>query len=361
MFYKPFDIIQRTYMKPINYQLTNNIVNNLIDLEKIISQINLTEIPEKTKKTLQENTSSQNIIHVAKIFGENITLKDAKKLSLGDLPKDKKNAFLLINNFRNVLEYVQSGSMNIHGLNTNTLIHINKILIYKWKETWEAKLRTTDLVDPDFDDWLIFKDDSIVILNIEKETKSTIDWVHVNWKNINPIIVSGVTIYRLMRIAPFIYLNKPTIIAITTLLLEFTGIGKNNFLSVPKIFNKYSDDFLPLWEKATSSMTGNITYWLEAFTKALQQELEEIYKSMKSELEKQEVEAKKKPFLYLNKRQLKILKYLQTIPHVKREEYVKMFNISPMTAYRDLLDLKKRKLIKPVGNGRSTFYTLSTK
>ena len=74
-----------------------------------------------------------------------------------------------------------------------------------------------------------------------------------------------------------------------------------------------------------------------------------------------EGESKKQPFLNLNKRQLKILKYLQKISQIKREEYVEIMEVSTMTAYRDLDELVKKGLLKVSGQGRSTRYILASK
>ena len=75
----------------------------------------------------------------------------------------------------------------------------------------------------------------------------------------------------------------------------------------------------------------------------------------------EEDKSSKKPFLDLNKRQLKILRYLQTIPTVKREDYVQMMDVSTMTAYRDLTELMEKKLVKLEGQGRGTKYMLSNR
>ena len=70
--------------------------------------------------------------------------------------------------------------------------------------------------------------------------------------------------------------------------------------------------------------------------------------------------AKKQPFLDLNPRQLKVLRYLQNVPYIKREDYCHMMDVSTMTAFRDVNDLVRKKLLKVEGQGRGTKYRLST-
>jgi ATP-dependent DNA helicase RecG len=65
--------------------------------------------------------------------------------------------------------------------------------------------------------------------------------------------------------------------------------------------------------------------------------------------------------LDLNERQVKLLTLLQQKVFIKRREYIKLFKVSPMTAYRDLNYLTEKSLVVVGGKGKSTTYTLATK
>ncbi len=60
----------------------------------------------------------------------------------------------------------------------------------------------------------------------------------------------------------------------------------------------------------------------------------------------------------LNSRQMKLLEYLAEYGSINRREYTIMFEVSPMTAYRDLNLLKEKKLLIEIGNGRGTQYII---
>jgi predicted HTH transcriptional regulator len=98
--------------------------------------------------------------------------------------------------------------------------------------------------------------------------------------------------------------------------------------------------------------------WIERFVKSMARDVEEQKNEIDKQMAEEQEKNAKQPFLDLNKRQLKILKYLQTIPTVKREDYCAMMDVSTMTAYRDLDDLVNKKLIKVEGRGRGTKYML---
>jgi len=65
--------------------------------------------------------------------------------------------------------------------------------------------------------------------------------------------------------------------------------------------------------------------------------------------------------IYLNDRQMKILKYLQTNPRITISEIQKMFDkkISRDTANRELKLLLENKLVKRIGKGRAIYYELA--
>ena len=63
--------------------------------------------------------------------------------------------------------------------------------------------------------------------------------------------------------------------------------------------------------------------------------------------------------IYLNDRQMNILKYLQTNPRITISEIQKMFDISRDTANRDLKLLLENKLVNRIGKGRAIYYELA--
>ncbi|MBD3362531.1 DeoR family transcriptional regulator [Candidatus Dojkabacteria bacterium] len=348
-------------MRQINYQLTNTIVNNLIDLETTKCKISQLDLSDEIQTQLNKKQKKIDIFHTAHMLGLNITLKDTEKFLVGkiDTQNDLKNKIL--NNFKNAIEYIRSNRYdNYVNINKDLVLHLNKLLIYSWKEPWEAKFRVGTDIDSSFDDWLTYGDQSIKTNEIEAELDNTFEWYKNNTDRINPIIRTAVTIYRLIRIIPFSNLNKLTIIAICDFLLQKNEYSTITYLSVPKLFDLNQDEFKEQWEKSSNSPTGNITFWIEKFTEHIAAEFENRYKRITKQIETNKKRTHQ-PFLNLNKRQLKILKYLQTIPSVKRQDYVQMFDVSTMTAYRDLNELLKKKLIKVEGKGRATKYSLANR
>lgn len=348
-------------MKPINYQITNLLVNNLIDLEVTKAQIFNLEPSSELERNIEFDRETLDIFHVANYLGIQITIKDAEKLKNTGYNFDSDISEKILKNFKNALDFIRSNKDNsITEINPNLALHINKILIYNWKETWEAKFKTDVKVDDTHDDWAQYLDNSINPIEIQSEFTNSINWFKDNEGRINAILRLGVLIYRLVRVCPFMNLNKLTILTIATFALLREQYLNKSLFSLVGLFEKNSKVYHEILSAAIESPTGNISYWLERFTKDFASEL----KISLIEVQKQIKESKgnlKQPFLNLNKRQLKVLRYLQTIPSIKREDYVQMFEVSTMTAFRDLKELLDKKLIKLEGKGRATQYLLANR
>jgi Fic family protein len=211
-------------------------------------------------------------------------------------------------------------------------------------------------------------DKSIYPVNIQNELNDLISWYKTNISKINPLIRIAVVIYRLVRIYPFIALNKISLIALTDYLLYKNGYLTNTFIPTTRIFDTFEDEFLDAWNTSIQSgssqgdiNTGeDITIWIERFIRNIGGDIQEAKEAVQKKTQEED-RGVKQPFLDLNKRQLKILKYLQTIPTVKREDYVQMMAVSTMTAYRDINELVDKKLLKTAGRGRGTKYMLRSR
>lgn len=350
-------------MKPINYQLTNTLINNIVKLEVEKSRLEdiYTKLDDPSKAKLDQEQKRNEIFHIAHILGLDITLKDAEKFILGRIETGDNQRLAILRNYKNAVEYIRSNRNDyIADLSKELILHINKLLIFNWKEQWDAKFRIDSNIEPSFEGWLPIIDESIQSTEIEKEIEVTIGWYKGSKNKINSLIRIAVAAYRLVRISPHPNLNQLSIIGITDFLLQQNGYTNKTLVSTSKLFDNNSDEISDLWNRAAQSPTGNITFWIESFIGKLGELVVDQQVTFKLLMEKQENKPNQ-PFLNLNKRQLKILKYLQTIPSVKREDYVQMFDVSTMTAYRDLNELLKKRLIKIQGQGRATKYFLANR
>jgi Fic family protein len=133
------------------------------------------------------------------------------------------------------------------------------------------------------------------------------------------------------------------------------GYLTQTFLPIVRELDQHNQENIKIWQKCIEDQDSS--NWLERFILNLNAAVKEDKDKILG-LVNTSKNTSKQPFLDLNRRQLKILRYLQTIPTVKREDYVQMMDVSTMTAFRDLTDLVEKKLLRVEGRGRGTKYLL---
>jgi Fic family protein len=344
-----------------NYKITTKIVSNIVRFEVAKTLISKVELNNRISKELPSKIKSTSIFYIARMMGVELTIKDAQKVIEGKKIVTQDERGQLINNFKNVLEFTRSSGVDKNmRIDLNLLLHINKILITDWKQIWEAKLRTSnELPDPTLEDWFPIVQPYIPNEDIQYSLLTLLDWYNDDMDEIPTLLKISIFVYQLLIIQPFTNLNKFTIIAIADLLLFKNGYCDNSNFNIPKNFASSGTTYITIAQR--SMIENEFTTWIELFTLSMAKEMEAAHKEIATEVQLASEKEKKQPFLDLNKRQLKILKYLQTIPTVKREDYVHMLEVSSMTAFRDLNELVDKKLIKIQGKGRGTKYMLYTR
>jgi Fic family protein len=339
------------------FTITPGILNAIIKLENAKAIAEHVAPPYATRVKLQDRVKALNLFHLAHILGVNITLRDAEKLAEGRKLEIEDSRIHILTNFRNVLEFNRSGGAdNYVNLDSTLLLHLNKIVLTDWRETWDVKFRVSgEIIDPNLDSWLELRDVSIPAEVVPEMITDITEWYKQHMATIHPLILVGIITYQLVQIMPFTAGNKLTIIAIADFLLERYGFGTKIYLPVVRNFDAHEDDYQQAMQ--ISNRSHELSTWLEKFLRSLAVDATDTKVELDKIMQEEEKSAQQ-PFLDLNKRQLKILRYLQTIPTVKREDYCQMMEVSTMTAFRDLNDLVRKKLIKIEGQGRGTKYML---
>lgn len=340
------------------YTITDNMLSNIVKIELDKQSVALQELTSQDINAFNNHSKAVSIFHLAHIIGVEMTLKDAQKAVEGKKISTPDARGAILNNFKNVLDYVRANLADSYiDLEINVLVHLNKIILTDWKETWEARTRSSaSEADKLLDNWTGIRDPEPGL--IEDRLNQLIDWYKNSQNMIHPLIRIGIVILEMIRIAPFQYCNQLTILAIIDFLMYRNNISSTTFLPAIKDFDIHDQEYQIAWREAIDK--DDMTVWLDRFIQNLTVEISDS-KNQVLKKTQEEIKNTKQPFLDLNRRQLKILRYLQTIPTVKREDYVQMMDVSTMTAFRDLFDLVRKKLIKVEGKGRGTKYVLASR
>jgi Fic family protein len=343
-----------------NFNYNDKIVSLLIKIENTKSTLATLDFASNVEHKLVKNVRSLDMMHFANELGYEITVKDGYKLSTGVKVGNMTDAdFKIIANFRSVLEFNTSRDVSSYSeVDYSILHHLNRLLINGWEDTWETKLRNAEnKVDESWDDWEVLRDKDLAPEQVENAMFNVVDWYKSSIPTMTPLVRLLILIFRLIEIYPFIAANKFTIIALADYVLYRNGFSLNSYTSTIRIFNKNKKKVEESY--LVSKKANDLSYWIEQMLVLMNSEMNEVRESISGYMVEEE-KAKQQPFLDLNKRQLKVLRYLQSVPFVKREDYCHMMDVSTMTAFRDLNDLVRKKLLKIDGKGRGTKYRLTT-
>lgn len=341
------------------FEYTSKFVLKLMQLEQSKTLLQASDLKYTTKTKILQKAKTKNLFQIGVNIGLELTIKDAEKAILGTKPRFEDDLLQKIFiNSRQGIEYIHSSEIkNYQEFDNAVYQEINKKIVFDWKETWDAKYRNfNERYDDTADPLAHIRNTSIKGNELDVMVNDLIEWYKSAAPTVAPIIRIGVVFHRLLEIAPFIAGNTITTMLLIEHLLLTHGYSTKVFSSSTAAFLQNKENLADAFE--TSSQAEDLSYWLEWFVGVLENDLVSVRESIHDYV-KEEEKSKSQPFLDLNNRQMKVLKYLQSVPTIKREEYCNIMEVSTMTAFRDLRDLVKKKLIKTEGRGRGTKYRLT--
>lgn len=343
------------------YTISDRLLSAIVKTETTRTAMELSTASGQIKAQMTDLAKAQNLLHLAHMLELTVTLKDAQKLADGYKLEFEDVRGDILANFRNVLEFNRSNVADSYmDLDFGVMLHLNKILLTRWQEPWEVKFRLAgEKPDASYDSLLPLVPELSEGPQLQEELRELLDWYRTSNARINDLIRIGVLVYRLIELLPFRVANELTIMALVDFLLYRYGYVAKTNLPVMMCFDTNHAEQLDAWQ--LSKRNYDLTLWLERFVRDIAKCMQEAKTEMDNKVNEEHEKTTKQPFLDLNNRQLKVLRYLQTIPTVKREDYCKMMDVSTMTAFRDLNELVRKKLVKVEGQGRGTKYMLATR
>lgn len=169
----------------------------------------------------------------------------------------------------------------------------------------------------------------------------------------HPIIQAGISQINLLRFSSQVERRGCLSRLIPYLFLYKYGYNFRDMLVIDEYFRR---DIITLKQIVGGvEATGNLTVWLEYFTKGISVQLAKVLANLKNVRFQTELPSS---FWKLNSRQKEIVGLLEQPDLVITNNNVqKMFGVSQITASRDLTRLTELGLLLSHGKGRSTYYT----
>lgn len=314
--------------------IAESVVSKLLEVERAITAIVSSGISVKRFNKYVNEAVIESLFYLGKNFFPKMTRLDAKRLSKA---KDMEE-YQILTNYRKAMEYIRYQA-EFSPLTPQIANHINKVLADKITESWQPRSYATAKAkyDNTYDFTTIRPDESDSIENI----------IMLLQKTDLPILRAAEIFQYVIKYKPFLMLNDITAIALLT--YECVRFYKKTsfILSFPKVI--LSED------NVSDIIESNKT--LDILVSGIYSEISDLKDRILRHSYQEKVD-KNSEYANLSERQLAVLRYLQNSPTINRRQYMKLFKVSTMTAFRDLTDLVENKIIHVKGVGRGTYYEL---
>lgn len=185
----------------------------------------------------------------------------------------------------------------------------------------------------------------------ERELKAVLEFIQVNPEH--PIIQAGLAVMLFSEVVPGSAYQMSQIMLVALLFLYKFYFDFRGFLVLEEFIINDIMRFQRLIKKGKQEK--NISEFLEYFTQIVSLSAE---KALERISKKQQENIRPESFFKLSDRQKEILFFLER-PGAKitNRKVQKLFNVSQITASRDLSGLTTLGLVFSVGKGRSVYYT----
>lgn len=341
-----------------NFRNTNRIINHIAEISAARETILNAPILPQWEVKLRKEAILKMTHHSTSIEGNRLALEQVKDLLAGEeVPaweKDKTE----VENYVKVLEYIdQLGAKGGQRITEEIILEIHRLTIKELLEESETgHYRKLPVAVVNGFGRTVFQPPAAE--KVPELMRDFVAWL--NSKEVTelyPVLVSGIAHYELVRIHPFADGNGRTARALATLILYLRGFDTKRFFALDDYYNEDRGRYYAALQTVDPE-TIDITEWLEYFTEGVSVSMRRV-KRVITDLSLDQRLKEAKGQIYLDDRQMVILKYLQTNPRITISEIKSMFSISREMANRVIRPLLENGLIARQGKGRATYYELA--
>ena len=339
------------------FQITNNILKNIGIIEAAREVIDHAPLLPYYEKKFRDDAVVRSVHHGTHIEGNELNLTQAEKILMGKEVVARDRDIQEVINYRKVMDHIAGRQelkvteemiKEIHRLTTE------KILT---EEMCGAYRKTQVVVRNSLSGEVSFRPPLAVVVSFQ--IKDLLNFIAESEDEVHPVLKSGIVHYELVRIHPFVDGNGRVARALSTLILFIQGYDIRQFFSLEEYFDNNAKEYYDSLQ-SVEKKGGDLTNWLEYFTKGLSIELAKI----KEKVEHISVDGKLREKLggqplMLSERQLKIIEYIQKIGFLQNQAFESLFPmVSEDTVLNELKSLVVNGIIKKTGVTKSARYVM---
>ncbi|MBU2051578.1 Fic family protein [Patescibacteria group bacterium] len=177
-------------------------------------------------------------------------------------------------------------------------------------------------------------------------------------REVHPVLRGGITHYELARIHPFIDGNGRVARAFALLVLVREGYDVKRFFSIEEYFDSNAEEYYAALQ-AVNRDKGDLTQWLEFFSKSLAIELTKIKERVRNLSMDFRWRDRLGRQIVLNERQIKMIEWFADQNQITAKDAAGLLpDVSDDTILRNINDLVKKGVLKKRGVTKNAYYVM---
>lgn len=343
------------------YKLTDKILQNLTAIAEAKGIIDRAKILPQQELRLRRQAIIRMTHHSTEIEGNKLNIQQVEALYAKKKVDAADRDVYEVKNYLNALKYIEKVVAEKKPIAEKVILKIHKLVTdktlapqycghYRPGPIYVVRRRfgmpqETLYAGPDAKKVPQLMADFVVWL---KESED---------KGINPVIVAAIAHLEIAAIHPFNDGNGRTARALATLILYQRGYDFRRLFALEDYYNTDR----PAYYKAVNvgknydERRTDLTSWLEYFIKGFKKEIDEVKNKILA-LTGRKMDGKIKSQIYLTPEQLKIIDFLDQVGRISVKDVEDVLSCPKRTAQLHLQKLKKIKMIKAIGKGKTTAY-----
>ncbi len=349
------------------FSITNQILKYIGAIEGAKEVVDYAVMVPAWEVKFQDEAKVRTVHFGTRIEGNELNYSQAERVMAGEEVLARERDIQEVINYRNVVEYIDKlgERYNVEGPGGRAI----------YSESWLKKIHelTTEKI-LDKANQGEYRQTRVVIKNsqtgevsykpplpveIKMQIEEFFDWLNSDkGRDVHPILRAGITHYELARIHPFVDGNGRVARSMALLVLYREGYDVKRFFSIEEYFDKNAEDYYSALQ-LVAKKNGDLTSWLEFFTKALAVELNKIKERVRSLSIDFRWRDRLGRQIALSERQIKLIEFISEKEKlIVRDARKAMPDVSDDTILRDIKDLMKKGVVKKRGSTKNAYYVM---
>lgn len=343
------------------YKLTNKILTNITTIAETKGIIDRAKILPQQELRLRRQAVIRMTHHSTEIEGNQLNMQQVEALYAKKKIDAPDRDIYEVKNYLNALKYIEKVVAEHKPITEKVILKIHKLVTYKTLSPQHSGAYRPSPI------YVVRRRSGMPqeimytgpkAKQVPKLMAEFVVWLQESEKKeINPVLVAGIAHLEIAAIHPFNDGNGRTARALATLILYQRGYDFRRLFALEDYYNTKRQDYyqaINVGENYEKRRT-DITSWLEYFVKGFKNEIDNVKDKILS-LSAHAVDGKISSQIYLTPEQLKIIDFLDQVGRITVKDVEDVLSCPRRSAQLQLQKLKKIKMIKATGKGKSTSY-----